>query len=284
MNYCKVNYNGEFKTIDTPEKAYVLGLFYSDGSILTPNEKKKSYRADITMHKNDKYLLEEIQKAFPFFTIRKMINNAYTLVCYRKAIVEDLLNNGVYFKKSTDNKELLQVPKLKQDLYSHFIRGFFDGDGSVYKQKLGNTKIEIGGTCFNLITGLIKILYDNRITVNLRCKYIGEALRKHDFYILYTSSDKISKQFAEYIYKDCGKLFLKRKYDKLFFIPEYSKKERLVCPICGGNNTVYNTIRIMKHGAMQRGECKDCKKRFSLPVTAPLCSNTQSGGDELLED
>ena len=176
------------------------------------------------------------------------------------------------------------MPNIEEFLYSHFIRGYFDGDGSVYKQKHGNTKIEIGGTGFKIITDIIKILYDNRITVNLRCKYRGDALRNHDFYVLYTSSDKISKQFANYIYKDCGDLYLKRKYNRLYYVPEYSEKERLICPICGGTNTVYNQLRQMKHGLMQRGTCKDCKKCFSIPITAPINSNINSGEDELLED
>ena len=183
------------------------------------------------------------------------------------------MKNGVYFRKSTESKDLLEMPNINESLYSHFIRGYFDGDGSVYKQKQGNTKIEIGGTGFKMITDIVKILYDNRITVNLRCKYAGKALRKHDFYILYTSSDKVSKQFADFIYEDCGDLYLKRKYDKLYYVPECNKKERLICPICKGTNTVYNQIRIMKHGLMQRGTCKDCKKYFSIPITAPLSSN-----------
>jgi intein-encoded DNA endonuclease-like protein len=44
-----------------------------------------------------------------------------------------LLSNGVYFRKSTENKELLEFPNIEEHLKSHFIRGYFDGDGSVYK-------------------------------------------------------------------------------------------------------------------------------------------------------
>ena len=40
----------------------------------------------------------------------------------------------------------------------------------------------------------------------------------------------------------------------------------------------------MKHGLMQRGTCKDCKKCFSIPITAPINSDINSGEDELLED
>lgn len=267
----KITYNREFKSIDTPEKAYVLGLIYSDGYV---GKYGGSYASAIVMHNDDIELLRKVQTLFPFYTLKKHTKTSYCLVCNKKNCYEDLISNGVLERKSTDNKEFLRLPKLSIELQSHFVRGYFDGDGSVYTQKLGNTRLEIGGTGFGMITDIIKVLYDNRITVNLRCKYTGGASRKNDFYVLYTASDKISKQFAEYIYNNSNGLFLKRKYDKLFFIPEYHKKERLVCPNCGNSNTVYLGIRRMVHHTMQRGYCKDCNKQFSIKLTAPLSSNT----------
>lgn len=274
-------YNNEFKVIDTPEKAYVLGFLFSDGFI---GEYNKSYTINIVQHIDEEYLIDKIQQLFPFFRKTNYGNNgmALELTCNRKELYEDLLALGMYPRKSNENRNNLRFPNIPINLQSHFIRGYFDGDGSVYKQKLGNTKMEIGGTCYYMITDIIKILYDNGITVNLRCKYAGTGLRTLDFYVLYTSSDKISKQFAEYIYKDCGDLYMKRKYDRLFYIPEYHKMEHLVCPTCGGNNTVRMGQRQMLHGLMLRGICKDCNKRFS--IAAPTNSNVSSGEDELLED
>ena len=271
-------YNNEFKNIDSPEKAYLLGLFYSDGCI---NSSNGSYYASIVLHEDDKYLLDIIVSKFPFFKLSKCATHAWSIVCSKKAIVEDLKANGMLFRKSTDNKELLRLPNLDEDLIHHFIRGYFDGDGSVYRQKLGNTKFEIGGTGFRLITDLVRTLYDNKITVNMTCKYAGSAKRHHDFYVLYASSDKTSKQFADYIYRDCKDLYMKRKYEKLYYTPTYNKMERLICPICGGTNTVRLGTRQMLHGLMFRGKCKDCNKQFS--ITAPQSSNTLSGEGELLE-
>lgn len=271
-------YNNELINIDTPEKAYLLGLFYSDGCI---NNSNGSYYASIVLHEDDKYLLDMIVDKFPFFRLSKMTNHVWSIVCTKKAIVDDLQINGMYFRKSTENKEFLRLPKLDSSLIHHFIRGYFDGDGSVYRQKQGNTKIDIGGTGFGMITDIVKVLYDNNITVNLTCKYAGTGLRKHDFYVLYTSSDKVSKQFANYIYKDCGELYLRRKYDRLYYIPEYYRREKLTCSICNGTNTVRLGTRQMLHGLVYRGKCKDCNKQFS--ITAPQGSNILSGGGELLE-
>ena len=271
-------YNNDLKNINSPEKAYLLGLFYSDGCI---HSNDSSYCASIVLHEDDKYLLDIIVDKFPFFRLSKLTNHAWSVVCSRKAIVEDLQTNGMVFRKSTDNKELLKLPDLDDSLVHHFIRGYFDGNGSVYRQKVGNTKVDIGGTGYKMITDLVKVLYDNGITVNLTCKYAGVGLRKHDYYVLYTSSDKVSKKFADYIYKDCGNFYMKRKYDKLYYTPEYHKMDRLVCPICNGIDTIRLGTRQMLHGLVYRGKCKDCKKQFS--ITAPQSSNILSGEGELLE-
>lgn len=267
-------YKNEFQLIDTKEKAYVLGLLFSDGFIGHYNN---HWACAIVQHENEKYLLEKIIETFPFFKLNKSHMQAYKIQCNQKKLVEDLLNLGITYRKSTEGREELKMPVLNEKLISHFIRGYFDGDGSVTIKKLGNTCIEIGGTCFNLISSIQKILYDNRINVNMSCRYAGENLQTIDYYRIFTSSDKISKLFANYIYQDCEEFFMRRKYEKLYFIPEYNKKERLQCQVCNSFNTMYNGFRNGK----TRIKCKDCKKMSS--VTAPNSSNIIGGGDELLE-
>lgn len=80
-------YNNELKNIDSPEKAYLLGLFYSDGCI---HSNDGSYCASVTLHEDDKYLLDIILAKFPFFRLSKCVTHAWSIVCTRKAIVEDL--------------------------------------------------------------------------------------------------------------------------------------------------------------------------------------------------
>lgn len=267
-----MKYNNELQNIDTEHKAYLLGLFYSDGYVCNINN-----NCGITLHEQDVALLEELIQVFPFMILKKSHKNAYKISCTSKALKQHLLSNGVFVKKSSLNRENLSLLHLQNHLLSPFIRGFFDGDGSVYSQKLFNIKIEIGGTSFKLITEIVKVLYDNKITVNLSCCYKGTGQRTMDYYKLYTSSYKISKLFADFIYKDAT-IYMKRKFDKLNVIPVYEKKERLQCNNCGSSNTSYNGFRNNKI----RIKCKDCKKMSSI-ITAPDNSNVIGGGDELLE-
>ena len=56
----------------------------------------------------------------------------YSLVIETRKVIENLKNLGVLPGKI----ENLSLPKLSivpKDLYHHFIRGFFDGDGTVCK-------------------------------------------------------------------------------------------------------------------------------------------------------
>jgi intein/homing endonuclease len=268
-----MKYKNELQHIDTQEKAYLLGLFYSDGYVSS-----KSNDCGITLHYQDLELLEKLILIFPFFKLSKSHKNAYKLNCISKELKQHLLNNGVLPLKSSVNKDNLSIKHLSSDLISHFIRGFFDGDGSVYFQKLFNIKIEIGSTSFNLITEIVKILYDNKITVNLTCSYAGNGLRTMNYYKLFTSSYKVSKLFADYIYKD-SVIYMQRKYLKLNVIPEYVEKERLQCLKCNSFNTMYNGFRNEK----TRIKCKDCNKMSSI-ITAPYNSDIVSAGGELLED
>ena len=62
--------------------------------------------------------------------------NMYQLEVYSKHMCEQLDKLGMHQNKSL----ILEFPDwLSEDLYSHFIRGYFDGDGSYcYKYKFGN--------------------------------------------------------------------------------------------------------------------------------------------------
>lgn len=265
-------YNNELQYIDTEQKAYLLGLFYSDGYICSTNN-----NCGITLHNNDLDALNDIIILFPFFKLRNSHKNASKIDCTSKNLKQHLLEHGVLHLKSSINRELLSLKNIPPSLISHFIRGFFDGDGSVYKQKLFNIKIEIGCTSFNLITEILKILYDNRINCNMSCSYSGTGLRTIDYYKIYTSSYRESKKFSEYIYSNAS-IFMKRKYEKLTVIPEYETRERLKCPYCFSSNTLFNGERNNKI----RISCKDCKKQSSI-LTALNSSNIIDGEDELLE-
>lgn len=63
-----------------------------------------------------------------YHSIDKDGNGKYTFKFSNEKIVRDLNKNGVYTCKSLT---LEHVPNIRKNLMNHFIRGYFDGDGSI---------------------------------------------------------------------------------------------------------------------------------------------------------
>lgn len=114
-----------FKIIDTEMKAYVLGWIASGGCIA------KKDTVSIKINKKDKNILEKIRRdTEDIFTPIKTFLSMSSIKIFSKEIVEDIyqhlnINSG---KKSS----IVSFPELTSDeLIWSFIRGFFDGDGSI---------------------------------------------------------------------------------------------------------------------------------------------------------
>lgn len=134
-----------FDTIDSPNKAYVLGLLYADGY---NNETKGEIR--LSLNEYDKDILQRISKCIRYSKPLTFIKcddkvasngfiskNMYTLDIYNRHMSDSLAKYGVVQNKSLT----LTFPSfLEESLYSHFLRGYFDGDGSYchrYADKYG---------------------------------------------------------------------------------------------------------------------------------------------------
>lgn len=125
-----VNNHDYFQDIDSEVKAYLLGFFAADGHI----EHRKdydSYTLRICVHLDDVHILmlfnNQITNGRSAITVSKSRNIA-SIALTSKKIGEDLLKLGFDSNKTHSWKTL---PKIPEKLYKHFIRGFFDGDGSV---------------------------------------------------------------------------------------------------------------------------------------------------------
>lgn len=123
-----------FKTIDTEEKAYILGFLYADG-----------YNSDkqvvITQLEQDVDILEKINKALNADNqitrkLQSTNNKTKCQLCYSSIdMCTDLTNLGCFRNKSL----ACTFPTfLDKSLIRHFIRGYFDGDGCVW---IGKRKI-----------------------------------------------------------------------------------------------------------------------------------------------
>ena len=96
------------------------------------------------------------------------------------------------------------MPDIREDLISHFIRGYFDGDGIGYSDgKLG--------FCGNLqILTYIKEKIKQFVLIKGNPNiYFNDS--NHIYYLTYGRND--SNLIANFLYKDKQDLFLQRKYN-----------------------------------------------------------------------
>lgn len=131
-----------FENIDTEHKAYWIGLLLADGSISKKVYENGSYTYNLRLElkASDRDLIEalvcdlESNKIVREYTSGdnrgrlKKKHNAYVLFSSRK-LGEDLEKYGIVPNKTYILKDLPQIP---HELMRHFIRGYFDGDGSVF--------------------------------------------------------------------------------------------------------------------------------------------------------
>lgn len=122
-----------FEKINSSEKAYILGLIYADGNVTVG--KKSVIR--ISLQEEDSELLHKINVVLghtkPLEHSRRVKNETVyftaTLQITRHKMAEDLQRFGCVSPKT----KRISLPNfLEPSLVPHFIRGYFDGDGSLY--------------------------------------------------------------------------------------------------------------------------------------------------------
>lgn len=262
-------YNGEFKIIDTQEKAYMLGQLYGDGY---NGESGKSYKTSLASIDKDAELYQHLNHLFPFFTLKhyKSHPNMVYLEANCKELYLDLCALGMVSNKTEKDKtEEFHFPQLEESLLPHFIRGYFDADGSAWyptrQRSRNNLHIEFGCNTPKFLSSLNDILNANGIcfSTNKRMKRAGNG-KFYMSHILFSSNYTISIKFANYIYKDS---IIELSYKKaLCYRPKQLRPKLSAiygnCPYCGSDHIIGNGIR----NGNQRMECKKCNKQFSRPL------------------
>jgi hypothetical protein len=138
-----------FEKIDTKERAYWLGLLFADGCVRKRKQCNGKHKQGgvmkISLKNGDEYLLEKlIVDLESTYKLTKQIKDnflSYKLEVYSSKMVDDLINLGCVPNKSL----ILTPPNLKDKFVPHFIRGYFDGDGSIGRYD-GRLKFSLLGT------------------------------------------------------------------------------------------------------------------------------------------
>lgn len=209
-----------FDVIDTEEKAYWLGFLFADGY----NHESKNCIA-LRLQEEDNEILEKL-KIFlktntPIYTFTRItrVNKLVKKYC-------ELNIRSVYLSKQLaklgcvqGKTYCLEFPDwLNPDLYSHFLRGYFDGDGCFsVKDRLDRRKSYGKSMNFQTtITGRFEFIKKcEEIISNNTGINIGKIQTfKNNYAVsLHYNGKNQTKKVLDFLYKNAT-IYLQRKYNK----------------------------------------------------------------------
>jgi hypothetical protein len=203
-----------FDEIDTPNKAYILGFLYADGS----NVKSKR-TISMSLEERDKDILERIrneigsERPLEFLDYSNKhdfgytYKNQYRLLLFSAHMCEALESHGMVPNKSL----VLNFPDIREDLLPFFILGVFDGDGSVSQCKTKETNFTLTITSTESFCEKLKEIVEAKL--GIRC-HIYDAQNHNGITKVFNISGRLQvKQFLDWLYKDAD-MFLERKHDR----------------------------------------------------------------------
>lgn len=211
-----------FDCIDTPNKAYILGLLCADG-----NNHVDRNMITLSLQESDLIILERIKeelqyegpiKLLPLQEKNPKYKNAYVLRLSDEHMSHRLKELGMINAKSL----FFQFPQdIPPYLIPHFIRGYFDGDGCIYyDNKRNKCQTQTVGTwefCSHMSALLLDIGCKNSIKHPKQCQ-------SRNTYILQTAGNKSSFMFLNWLYQDAD-LKIPRKYQQyISFREKYAKQ------------------------------------------------------------
>lgn len=233
-----------FKTINSHEKAQILGLFYADGCNMRHPEKGK-YTFGLSLTESDKDYLKIILKSMRSnIKLKRGVKYKsdkferkpyYYFRIYNKQFCDDLHKLGCVEKKSL----ILDFPtgKIVSSIYlSSFLLGYFEGDGGLsFCKKKNSFSLSLCGTK-NFCNKFKEIIY-SKLCISSNIYPNRAKLSKVNSYIICISGNEKIKKLLDWLYSNKS-FYMKRKYilyKKLCKIVKLMKKKKFKSKILSDN-------------------------------------------------
>lgn len=181
-----------FKEIDSEEKAYILGWIASDGHVA------RNGAISIEIKNIDGEILEKMRDVVcRDILISKRKNKDMIILRFcSKTMAKNICK---WLKISPGKKDSkVKMPNLKNKLKWHFLRGFFDGDGTIRKRTKGRS-IDCG-----ISTNSKSLRSSIERLSNLHC-WNNEKSRQ----IVWSGNN--ARQFLDRLYSNAN-IYMERKY------------------------------------------------------------------------
>lgn len=221
-HFCDKNF---FKKVNNEEKAYWLGFLYADGCIT-------NYGINLMLSQNDIEVLQNYKKSIKFTGDIELRNDMINyggkygikeskmakIRIHDKEMANDIKKLGCMSRKTF----LLKFPTEKQvprKYIRHFIRGYFDGDGSVWERKYKRKDGEKRGlaqitSTYSIVNNIKKIIVD-KYKLNKKSLHLRPHPTSKGIFILTFASCLSMFCFRKFIYEKSN-IYLKRKKNKFY--------------------------------------------------------------------
>lgn len=213
-----------FETIDNEIKAYWLGVMFADGNVSL----SKSNTGQLFISSIDKEWINQFKEDIHFTgNLLKEKHNRYHKDIWKLHITSDrlfydLCKHGCVPCKSN----IIQFPIIEKSLIHHFIRGYFDGDGTVsihkYLSGKDNTTLR-SGFCSG------SRLFLEKLVQHIPTK--NKVIRRCSRVYIVSYSVKDSYILHNYMYSDAT-VFLERKKKKFERYAEERRSTTIISPSC----------------------------------------------------
>ena len=200
-----------FDSINTANKAYLLGFLYADGCV------NKNNVISFTVHQKDREILEMyVSELRATNQITYIPNKPHVRIAFcSKHMCDTLIDLGCGHNKTNS----LSFPNIPKEYIYDFIRGFMDGDGSISITKRNYHKyISLSFTGTKEMMNELKLLFE---VDNLVSFY-------RNAYALHIGKTKDVMRILNKIYNN-AELYLTRKFDKYQEYCDYINKGDFIC-------------------------------------------------------
>ena len=203
-----IQVNNNYFSIQNANMAYIMGFLAADGNI-----SKKGNRIQSQLSIKDKNHLEMIQKEIGGCEVYEYSSNGYKSCgwhCYSAQIKNDLAKYGIIPHKTGT----LKMPiVLDKQYWKDFIRGYFDGDGSISATAQG-LRWQICSATDNVLQTIVDFFYKEYDIPKVKIQ--SQQRSQNTLYTIQYSTNATKKIFN--ILYTPNSLYLKRKYNKFVSI------------------------------------------------------------------
>lgn len=204
----KYSVNDDYFKTQSHNMAYILGFLAADGNIA-----KKENKINLALAESDKEILEKINREIENTRPIKIYDrhDRYQLTAKLEVFSSTMKKDLAHYNIVPAKTFILTPPELlAREYIISYIRGFFDGDGSIYYAGATFTW-RVGSASKKILEWMRSFLAEEYGIVNNKLYYSKLANGTDFYYLQYTGQAKMEKLYkALYV---PNSLRLQRKYD-----------------------------------------------------------------------